>query len=95
MVDPFFVRLDWGVNVVIGEVEEERLRWVALFEELDRLFGEALGEVFTFALGLECGICPRRVVATGRRAAMVAADVDVEALIRWPCLLYTSDAADE
>ena len=89
MVDVFFVSLNRCVDVVVGEVEQERLGLVTFFEEFARLLGEALREVFTIAIGLENRIVPRCVVAAGRRASMMPSDVDVEALIGWPLALVS------
>ena len=49
MRQSFLVWLNRGVNVVVGEVDEERLLLPALFlDEAVRLLGEPFGQVFAF-----------------------------------------------
>ena len=84
MLNAFLIRLNGCVDVVVGQVQEKRLGRIALLKEFNRLFGESFGEIFAGLVSLECGIDPRRVVPAWRRAAVVASNIDIKALIFRP-----------
>ena len=89
MLNAFLIRLNGCVDVVVGQVQEKRLGRIALLKKFNRLFGESFGEVFAGLVSLERGIGPRRVVPAWRRAAVMAANVDIKALIFRPMPLTT------
>ena len=89
MLNAFLIRLNGCVDVVVGQVQEKRLGRIALLKEFNRLFGESFGEIFAGLVSHERGIGPRRVVPAWRRATVVAANVDVKALIFRPMSLTT------
>ena len=90
MLDTFLIRLNGCVDVVVGQVQEKRLGRIALLKEFNRLFGEPFGEVFAGLVSLERGIGPRRVVPAWRRAAVMAANIDIEPLILGP-MAFTAE----
>ena len=81
IVKQIFARLDRGVDGVVRQVEEERFLLVVA-HELDGFSREAVGEVLAIGAVCEVGVSVGTVVGGGV-SAVVACDVDVEALCAW------------
>ena len=84
MFDSFPVWGDWCVDVVVGQVEEERNVFLSRFNEPNGFLSKPLSHVFIVLVRCQICIAPGGLVAARRRASVAAADVKVEALVRWP-----------